>query len=128
MANVAVVTNGGRAWVVNAAGGTNGSFGSPPFAINVGTGAGTATPSQTALYSEVASARIAVTPTATTTTVANDTFSAVATYTATGAVTLTNAGLFDKSTAGSLLLMLSFDAVALASGDTLTLTFTLQFP
>lgn len=127
MATTSVVTNLGRSCLVNRAGGSNGSFGAPPFFVNVGTGAGVATNAQTSLYSEVGTARLAATGSRLTTTVTNDTGVWSATYTATGTITLTNAGVFDAATAGNLLAALSFDAVTLQASEQLTLAFQVQF-
>jgi len=126
MATVTVVTNLGRACLVNKAGGSNGSFGNPPFSINIGTGVGTAVNSMTSLFTESGS-RFSATGSQITTAVTNDTCQFTAVYTAVGTITVTNVGLFDKSTSGSLLMASTFSSITLQSGDTLTVTFQIQF-
>jgi hypothetical protein len=127
MATTSVVTNLGRACLVNRAGGSNGTFGSPPFSINLGTGTGIAIASMTALYTELGSARLAATASQLTTSSTNDTVQFVATYTASATVTITNCGLFDKATAGSLLAATSFTGITLVSGDVFVAQFQIQF-
>ncbi len=87
-----------------------------------GTGAGTAAVGDTTLFTEASESRVAATisqPSA-------DTNQFVATITANGSKTITNAGLFDASTTGNLILKSDFTGVVLATNDTITFTFTLQ--
>jgi hypothetical protein len=73
--------------------------------------------------------RTAGTSTRVTTTVTNDTYQVVATRTATGAGTVTAAGLFDNVTiaSGNLFLKGDFVGIGLASGDSIQFTCKGQF-
>lgn len=93
---------------------------------NVGMGAGTAAVADTTLFTEVGSARISITPTRTTTSVANDTAQYVFTYTATGSVSVTNAGYFTATTAGLLMQKSDHATIPLLSGDSIQYTFRNQ--
>ena len=62
-----------------------------------------------------------------TTSVTNDTYQVVGTRTATGAGTVTNAGLFDAASGGNLFLKGDFTGIALASGDSIQFTIKAQF-
>lgn len=96
------------------------------FYGNVGTGAGTAAVADTALFTEVGSSRISCTSTNPTTTLTGDTARNVFTYTASGSVTVTNAGVFTASTSGTLLQKSDFTGVALSAADSIQLTFECQ--
>jgi hypothetical protein len=89
----------------------------PTWYIAWGTGAGTSSASDTTLFSEDASggyARVAVTPTLTTTTTANDTVQFAGTITATASITVTNIGIFDAATGGNLIYKRDFTGVPVA--------------
>ena len=101
MATLLVAT--GRAIVTNR---LNGG-GTTPSYVAWGTGAGTT--------SQV------------TTSVTNDTLQVVGTQTAGGTLAITNAGLFDASTAGNLFVKGDFTGIALNSGDSIQFTFRCQF-
>lgn len=64
-----------------------------------------------------------------TTTVNNDTYQVLGTRTATGAGTVTCAGLFDNATmgSGSLFVKGDFVGIGLASGDSIAFTFKTKF-
>ncbi len=104
-----------------------------PKNIGIGSAAGTAAVGDTTLFTEYTTgtwtgyARTANAGTQVTTTLTNDTFQCQGVFTAGAAQTVTNAGLFDAATGGNLLIKGDFTGVGLASGDTLTLTFKLQF-
>lgn len=89
----------------------------------VGTGTNAAADAQTALQTE--SARVALTSTTiVTTTVANDSVQYVATFnpgTATAAIT--EAGIFNASSAGDMLCRTKFDVINKGALDTLTITW-----
>lgn len=130
MANV--LTNAGRAVLTSRIKGT----GTEPLQIGWGTGAGTSAATDTTLFTETQAdlsgttgTRVAGTSTQQTTSVTSDTYRVVGTITATGAGTVTNAGLFDNSTIGSgnLFVKGDFTGVALAISDSITFTFNLQF-
>jgi hypothetical protein len=101
--------------------------------IGIGSGAGTAAVGDTTLFTEFTTgtwtgyARVTGTLTQQTTTLTNDTYRCVGTFTAPAAEAVTNAGLFDALTTGNLLIKGDFATVNLALNDTLTLTFNLQF-
>lgn len=127
-----VLVNAGRAILTNRikAGGTE------PLQIGWGTGAGTAAATDTTLFTETdvdlvttTGTRTAGTSTQQTTTVTNDTYRVVGTRTATGAGTVTNAGLWDNGTIGSgnLFAKGDFTGIALGNGDAIAFTFNLQF-
>ena len=111
------------------------SGGTEPKQIGVGTGTGTTAVADTTLFTEVSTAaaatgtRVAGTSSQVTTTVTSDTYQVTGTFSATAAVSATNAGLFDNSTIGSgnLFLKGDFTAIALNAGDSITFTFKLQF-
>lgn len=87
--------------------------------IGWGTGAGTAVKGSTTLFTEAAEARVAATksqPTA-------DTNRFVAQITAAGAKTITNAGVFSASTAGTLFIHSDFTGIVLAANDKIEFTF-----
>lgn len=90
---------------------------------NVGTGAGTASVDDTTLFTEVGSARIAITPTRVTTTNANDTARYQFTYVATGTVNVTNAGYFTASAAGVLMQKSDHATIPLLATDSIAYTF-----
>lgn len=87
-----------------------------------GTGTNAAAKGDTALQIEASEARVA----ATTSQSAADTNQWVATITADGTKAITEAGLFNASTAGTLIIRSVFSAINVASGDSIQFTFTLQ--
>lgn len=120
-----VVTNAGLAIVTNKliAAGTE------PLNIGWGTGATSATQTGTSLSTEVLVSGVAGgtdhtvgTSSRVTTTVTNDTYQVTGTRTATGTVTITNAGLFDAASGGTLFLWGNFGSVALVNGDAIAFT------
>lgn len=127
-----VITNGGLGIITNRmiGGGTE------PKYFGWGTGAGTSAAADTTLFSEkdvdlttATGTRTTCTGTQQTTTVTNDTNQWVGTRTATGAGTVTNAGLWDNATIGSgtLFFKTDFTGDALNSGDGIQGTFKVQF-
>jgi hypothetical protein len=104
--------------------------GTEPLFVGWGTGAGTAARTDTTLFTEkdvdlsgAGPARTSGTSTQQTTNTTSDTYQVVATRTATGAGTVTNAGLFDASSAGNAFLKGDFTGIGLASGDSIQFTF-----
>jgi len=95
--------------------------------VGWGTGNGTSAAADTTLFTEAAEARAAAAVSQATTTTANDTFQAVGTMTATATRTITNAGLFDASTSGNLIMKGEFGSVPLNSGDSIAFTMKIQF-
>jgi len=119
-----VFTHAGKAITTNRVKGA----GTEPVNFGWGTGAGTAAAADTTLFAEKAVDLVATTGTRTagtstqqTTTQTNDTYQVVATRTATGAGTVTNAGLFDDVNLGSgnLYMKGDFTGIGLASGDSI---------
>ena len=87
-----------------------------------GTGAGTAAVGDTTLFTEATEARVnpAISQPAA------DTNRWIATMTADAGKTITNAGLFNASAAGTMFVKGHFTGVVLASGDKIEFTITLQ--
>lgn len=100
--------------------------GTEPNFIAWGTGAGTAAITDTTLFTESAEARVSGTSSKQTTSTTNDTYRVTGTMTASAGRTITNAGLFDASTAGNLFLKGDFTGVVLASGESIAFTFNAQ--
>lgn len=90
--------------------------------IGWGTGAGTAAKADTTLFTEASEARVA--PTVTQPTADKNQW--VGTITANAAKTITNAGLFDAATGGTLVIHGDFAGIALASGDKIEFTISLE--
>lgn len=88
-----------------------------------GTGAGTAAKADTTLFTEGPEARVAATRSQPTS--KQNRF--VGTITASAGRTVTNAGVFTASTAGTLLVKSDFTGVVLASGDAIQFTFTITW-
>jgi hypothetical protein len=108
--------------------------GTEPLNVGWGTGAGTTAKTDTSLFTEAlvtlaagGTDHTAGTSTQQTTTVTNDTYQVVATRTATGAGTVTNAGLFDAASGGTLFLKGDFTGIGLASGDSVLFTIKAVF-
>lgn len=102
------------------------SGGTVPNYVAWGTGAGTTAATDTTLFTETGT-RVAGTVTQQTTTTTSDTYQVVATQTAGGALTITNAGVFDALTVGNLFVKGDFTGLALNSGDSIQFTFKVQF-
>lgn len=121
-----VVTNSGKGIITNRIKGA----GTEPLNVGWGTAAGTAAATDTTLFTEklvdlttsAGTDHTAGTSTQQTTTTTNDTYQVVATRTATGAGTVTNAGLFDAASGGTLYLKGDFTGIGLASGDSIQFT------
>lgn len=90
---------------------------------NVGTGAGTSAVTDTTLFTEVGTSRLACTQSRVTTTVTDDTAQYVFTYTATGSITITNAGYFTASSGGTLMQKSDHAAIPLENTDSIEYTF-----
>lgn len=110
--------------------------GTEPVYIGWGTSAGTTAVADTTLFGEkdvdlatATGTRTTGTSSRTTTTTANDTYQVTGTRTATGAGSVTNAGLWDNATIGSgnLFLKGDFTSIGLASGDSISFTIKCVF-
>lgn len=118
-----VYTSAGEAKVVDLIDGTASThLDATNGKIGWGTGAGTAAKGDTTLFTEASEARVAV--------VASQPLADknrwVATLTADGAKTITNAGLFDAATGGNLIVKGDFAGIALALGDKIEFTIDLE--
>lgn len=130
-----VVTNAGRDIITNRLNGA----GTTPLNIGWGTGAQTtALVTDTTLGPTTVEKLVDLSTSAgtdhtvgvvtrQTTTVTNDTFQVVGTRTATGAGTVTVAGLFDAASGGNLFLKGDFAGIALSSGDAIQFTIKAIF-
>jgi len=91
--------------------------------MGIGTGVTAVAPAQTALVTETGT-RSAVSPTNTTVTVTNDTIQYVATFAAgNGTAALTEAGIFNASSAGTMLCRTVFSVINKGADDSLTITW-----
>jgi hypothetical protein len=88
-----------------------------------GTGAGTAAKGDTTLFTEAAEARVIVTESQP----AGNQNRFVGTITSAGAQTITNAGIFDASSVGNMLLKSDFTGIVLAASDSIQFTFDLTW-
>lgn len=127
-----VLTNNGEEWAAERLAGTQGSGTNNVSAnagthIGWGTGAGTAAKADTTLFTEStdpasrASTTVTVTGSGTTAK-----YQATATLTSSTTQTITNAGLFSASTGGVLFVKGDFTGIALASGDSIAFTITID--
>lgn len=91
--------------------------------VGQGTGAGTAAKGDTTLFTEASEARVAATESQP----AANQNRFVATITADGTKTITNAGVFDASTVGNMLLKSDFTGIPVNLNDTIEYTFTLTW-
>lgn len=110
-----VFTTTGEAFVVDRLD----AFGT--YYVGWGTGAGTAAVGDTTLFTEASETRVATTdsqPSA-------DVMQWLGLIEADGSKTITNAGIFDASTSGNLIVKSDFTGVPLAAGDKIEFTFQL---
>lgn len=94
--------------------------------IAIGTGTGAEALTDTALGTEITTnggARAAATASRVTTDVANDTAQLVLTYNFTGSFAVTESGVFNDASAGTMLARKVFSAINVASGDSLQITW-----
>lgn len=125
-----LVVNNGKGIITNRLKGA----GTEPLNVGWGTGAGTTAAADTTLFTEAlvtlaagTTDHTAGTSTQQTTTTTNDTYQVVATRTATGSGTVTNAGLWDAASGGTLFLKGDFGGIALVSGDSILFTIKAVF-
>lgn len=122
-----LITNAGFALI---AGRLNGS-GSPAAAtyIAVGTGATAANVADTTLQTETATSglsRAAASVSLVTTTVTNDTAQMVVTFTVSGSVAVTESGVLNAASTGTLLCRQVFSAINVVNGDSLQITWKVK--
>lgn len=94
--------------------------------IAIGTGTTAAAAGDTALGTEITTnggQRAAGTGTRVTTTVTNDTAQLVLTYSFTGSFAVTESGIFNASSAGTMLCRQVFSAINVVNGDSLQVTW-----
>jgi hypothetical protein len=108
----------------------NGSGGEAAFTyLAVGTGTTSPAAGNTALEAEIVDsglARVNATASRVTTSVANDTARLTTTFTVTGTKAVTEAGILNASSSGTLLCRQVFSAVNVINGDSLQLTYSVQ--
>ena len=110
-----VLTSAGEAYIVDRIQATSSLQADK---VGWGTGAGTAAKANTTLFTEAAEARVTATisqPTA-------DKIRYVATITSASAQTITNAGNFDATSGGNLMVKGDFTGIVLANGDKIEFT------
>lgn len=118
-----IFTDAGEDLVVDILDGTVASPGGTGWYVGWGTGAGTAAKGDTTLSTEASETRVQ----ATMSQPASNQTRAVATITADGTKTITNAGLFNASTSGTLFLHSDFTGVAVDASDSIQFTFTVTW-
>lgn len=117
-----LVTNAGKDIITNRISGA----GTEPKFVAVGTGSTAEAATQTALVTEVET-RATGTSSRQTTSTANDTYQVVGTVSITATRALQESGLFDASTVGNMLCRGVFTTINLVNGDTIQMTWKVQF-
>lgn len=117
-----IYTDAGEAFTADVMDGT--AAAPANYYVGWGTGTGTAAKGDTTLFTEASETR--VTP-ATEDQPTADQNRWIATITADGTKTITNAGLFTVATAGTLVVKGDFTGIALTSGDKIEFTITLTW-
>jgi hypothetical protein len=118
-----LVVNGGKAFIAQSMLKTTTNTPAAVTHIGVGTGVTAAAATDTALVTEIGTRQV-VTPSNVTTTVTNDSAQYVASFgagVATGAIT--EAGLFNASSAGTMVCRTVFSVINKGANDTLTITW-----
>src|SRR3989338_435380 len=114
-----VLTTVGKQWMVDK---LDDTVSTDPVWVAWGTGAGTAAVGDTTLFTEASEARVSGTQSQP----AADTNRVVATITANGAKTITNAGNFTDSSGGTLIVKGDFTGIVLALNDQIQFTIDVQ--
>jgi len=121
------ITNAGLAQIALLAGDAS----AVPFTyLALGTGTTAASATDTTLETETSAsglARAAATVSRVTTTVANDTLQLLKAFTAGASVAITECGMFNDASVGTMLGRQVFAAVNVVSGDILTITYKVSF-
>lgn len=122
-----LITSAGKAGLASRA---NGSGAEAAFTyIALGTGTTAAAAGNTTLETELAASglsRANATASRTTTTVTNDTARLVYSFTVTGSAAITEAGILNAGSGGTLLCRTVFSAVNVINGDTLQATYDVK--
>lgn len=127
-----VLTNDGQEWAAERlagvqGAGTNNVYANAGSHIGWGTGSGTASASDTTLFTESSDpASRASTTVSVVGTGSSAKYQATATLTSSTSQTITNAGLFTASSSGVLLVKGDFTGIALANGDSISFTLTID--
>lgn len=119
----AVVTNSGKAINQHRLRGDAGY--TEPNYIGWGTGAGTASPADTSLFTEASEARIAGDSSIVTIDNTDDTYQVEGTLAANASKTITNVALFDSASGGRIHMKVDFTGVPLNEND--TIRFIMQY-
>jgi hypothetical protein len=120
-----VVVNGGLGLVTSRLGSASAAV---PDYVAWGTGAGTAAVADTTLFTEASEARTQGAITQQTTNTTSDTYQVVGTITVAGSgKTITNAGLFNASSSGTMLMKGDFTGIALDVGESIQFTMQVVF-
>lgn len=124
-----LVTNAGLAAIADKVGGVTGAADFDYVAVGEGTTAANA--SDTTLETEITDSGLERaqdgSPTRSTTSVANDTLEVGVTFSVTGTKAVTEMGLLNAASSGTLLGRNVFSAINVANGDSLTATYKVQF-
>jgi len=122
-----LVVNAGKAGVASR---INGAGGEAAFTyIAIGTGTTAPAAGDTALQTEISTgggARAAATATRVTTSVTNDTAQLQVTFNFTASFAVTESGVFNAASAGTMLARQTFTAINVANGDSLQVTWKFQ--
>jgi len=97
------------------------------MALGSGTGQAVTATTLATEITTVGGERAAGTGTQTTTTVTSDTSQLVVTYSFTGALAITEAGIFNAAAAGDMLAYQDFSVINVTSGDSLEVTWKVAF-
>lgn len=122
-----LITTTGKAGLASRIGGSGAEAAFTYLAVGVGTTA--AAVGNTTLETEITDsglARVNATASRVTTSVTNDTAQLVTTFTVTGTKAVTEAGILNASSVGTLLCRQVFTAVNVVNGDSLQLTYKVQ--
>lgn len=117
----ALLTNVGIGLIIAA---LNGDSHTAPTYVHWGTGTTTEAVGDTALETASAESRTNGTKSKETTNTSNDTYQVVGSITSAGTQTISEAGLFDASTAGNMYVRGTFTGIALSASD--AIEFTIQ--
>ena len=93
------------------------------YYVAQGTGAGTHSKTSTTLFTESSESRVATTDTQP----SSNVMQWVGSITADGSKTVTNAGIFDASSSGNLIVASDFTGISVTASDVIQYTFTLTF-
>ena len=122
-----LIVSAGKAGIASRLNGSGGEAAFTWLAVGVGTTAAAA--GNTALETEITDsglARVNATASRITTSVTNDTAKLTTTFTVTGTKAVTEAGILNASSAGTLMCRQVFSAVNVVNGDSLQLTYSVQ--